>query len=109
DPNALPALVPNLLLQPIIENAIRHGIAPLPDGGTITVSARCNNGELTVAVRDTGVGITERPDGSLKEGVGRTNLKRRLDCLYGTRQHFNLRNLPQGGCELSVRLPLQAN
>ena len=109
DPNALPARVPNLLLQPIIENAIRHGIAPLPDGGTITVIARCNNGQLTVAVRDTGAGITEGPDGSVKEGVGLSNLKTRLDCLYGTRHQFSLRNLPQGGCELSVCLPLQTN
>jgi signal transduction histidine kinase len=109
DPNALPARVPNLLLQPIIENAIRHGIAPLPVGGTITVSARCTNGQLTVAVRDTGAGITLRPDGSVKEGVGLSNLKRRLDCLYGTRHQFSLRNPPQGGCEVSVCLPLRTN
>jgi two-component system LytT family sensor kinase len=109
DPNALPARVPNLLLQPIIENAIKHGIGPLPDGGTITVTARCDNGQLTIAVRDTGAGITSHPDGSVKEGVGLSNLKTRLNCLYGTRHQFSLRNLPQGGCELSVCLPLHTN
>jgi signal transduction histidine kinase len=109
DPSALSAWVPNLFLQPIIENAIRHGIGPLPDGGTITVSARCRNGQLTVAVRDSGVGISSPPDGSVKEGVGLSNLRTRLDCLYGTHHQFSLRNLPQGGCELSVSLPLRAN
>jgi len=109
EPDALPARVPNLLLQPIIENAIRHGIAPLPDGGTITVSARCSNGQLTVIVRDTGAGISLRPDGLVREGVGLSNLKTRLDCLYGTRHQFNLRNLPQGGCEVSLCLPLHTN
>jgi len=109
EPGALPARVSNLLLQPIIENAIRHGIAPLPAGGTITVIARCGNGRLTVAVRDTGVGLTLRPDGSVNQGVGLSNLKTRLDCLYGTRHQFSLRNPPQGGCEVSVCLPLQTN
>jgi signal transduction histidine kinase len=109
DPNALPARVPNLLLQPIIENAIRHGIAPLPAGGTVTIIARCDNGQLTVAVRDTGAGITAHSDGAVKEGVGLSNLKTRLDCLYGTRHQFSLRSPPQGGCEVSVRLPLHTN
>src|SRR5262249_24528958 len=109
DPSALSARVPNLLLQPIIENAIRHGIAPLPAGGTISISAQCNNGRLTLAVRDTGAGLTSGPDGAVKEGVGLSNLKTRLDCLYGTRYQFNLRNGSQGGCEVSVSLPLHTN
>ena len=107
DPGAMQAIVPNLMLQPIIENAIRHGIAPQSAGGTIDIIARSENGCLTIVVRDTGAGLRPGPDGVIKQGMGLSNLRRRLGCLYGTEHQFRFNNRPEGGCEVFICLPFK--
>ena len=85
---ALDASVPNMILQPLVENAIKHGIGPRAGGGLIAVSAVRNNGELRIRVKDDGVGAEATGDGSMREGVGLSNTRRRLKHLYGDRHRF---------------------
>lgn len=106
-PDTLDAVVPNLILQPLVENAIRHGIAPKPDAGRVEVRAEARNGTLRLRVRDDGVGLHEdgpaRPGG----GVGLGTTRERLRQLYGERFRLDLRPLPGGGTEAVLDLPLR--
>jgi hypothetical protein len=107
-PETLDALVPNLILQPLLENAIRHGIEPHARPGRIEVGARREGESLRLEVRDNGDGLA---GGALTEGVGLSNTRARLSQLYGQAQKFSLSNAPQGGFLASVDLPfrLQSN
>ena len=96
------ARVPHLLLQPLVENAIRHGIAPRAAEGTIRIAASRRNGSLRLAVRDDGVGM--RP-GAAPEGVGLANTRTRLRMLYGERQSLAVRDAPGGGVHVEIELP----
>jgi hypothetical protein len=96
--------VPNLILQPIVENAIRHGIEPHAKRGIIHLSARSFSGELRLHVRDNGAGI--RPDNK-REGIGTSNTRSRLQQLYGPKQSFTLQNLAEGGLLATITLPLR--
>ena len=103
EPDALEALVPNLLLQPLVENAIRHGLEPRAGPGRIELRARCEDGRLKVEVRDNGKGLS---DGRApEEGVGLSNTRARLQQLYGKGQRFELANAPGGGLAVCVELP----
>jgi len=102
--SALDAVVPSMILQPLVENAIRHGIAPRPGPGTIEVSARCEAGTLRLWVRDSGVGLPPRPP---VDGVGLANTRARLRHLYGDRQSFDLANHPEGGAVVSILIPFR--
>jgi LytS/YehU family sensor histidine kinase len=91
------------LLQPLVENAIEHGIAPRIDGGTITIIARVAHGKLRVEVRDDGVGL----DGPKREGhgVGLENVRKRLAQLYPGAHTFELvRNEPNGAASI-IEIP----
>lgn len=103
--------VPYLLLQPLVENAVRHGIAPHAQTGTVRVSA-CTTTihgqkgvELTVA--DSGPGFTDAPDVLLEEseGVGLSTTKRRLKTLYGEAHALELGAAPEGGARVTIRIP----
>jgi sensor histidine kinase YesM len=87
------AVLPPLLLQPLVENAIRHGVEPAVEGGTIRVDARRASAALELTVTDTGVGMsTDAP-----EGVGLANVRARLSSLYGPRGRLLLyANTPHG-------------
>ena len=104
-PELLEARVPNLILQPLVENAIRHGIAPRTAPGRITVSAVREGETLHLEVRDNGRGLFEgrAPD----EGIGLSNTRERLQRLYGEAQSFTLVNLPEGGMAARISLPLR--
>lgn len=102
-PDTLDARVPNLLLQPLVENAIRHGTAARAAPGKIEVRAKRNNGVLQIVVRDNGQGLP--PGGSTREGVGLRNTRVRLEQLYGTEHYFGLRNSPEGGAVATVVIP----
>lgn len=102
------ALVPSLLLQPLIENTIKHAIAHSVEGGTIEIDARVVGGDLEIRVADNGPGCGNLPDnGTLpgNGGVGLANIKERLRVLYGERSRFRIRNRDQGGCEALIMLP----
>lgn len=97
--------MPNLVLQPIVENAIRHGIEPHAKPGTILLAARRNGDTLTLEVRDNGKGI---PGEAIEhEGVGLSNTRARLRELYGTASSFVLRNAPGGGFMVTITLPFR--
>jgi two-component system, LytTR family, sensor kinase len=105
-PETLDAKVPNLILQPLVENAIKHGIAVTPGPGTIKIQASRNNGCLHLAVTDTGPGLTASPE-SLK-GIGLANTRERLEKLYGSKQSLNLTKSVDGGLQVSITIPYQA-
>jgi LytS/YehU family sensor histidine kinase len=100
---ATDALVPTFLLQPLIENAIRHGISPRSKPGRIEVRAWRKGEELCLEVRDDGPGL--RAEGKAGGGVGLSNTRARLQHLYGTGQRFEIGNDAHGGCVARVVLP----
>jgi LytS/YehU family sensor histidine kinase len=102
---AMDALVPTLILQPLVENSIRHGIEPSTGGGVIEISAGVENGTLRLAVRDNGPGLPGRT-GSTNEGIGLSNTRSRLAALYGHRAQLTLQNAKGGGCLAELRIPL---
>jgi two-component sensor histidine kinase len=107
DPGAQKALVPALLLQPLAENAIRHGISPRPAGGKLTIKAERKAETVRIAVEDDGVGMRDaaQASGSGHRGVGLSNTIERLRVLYGTDQHLIVRWPPAGGCQVQIELP----
>jgi two-component system, LytTR family, sensor kinase len=107
DPAALESKVPNLILQPIVENAIRHGIAPRSTPGQIVIQAKQENGLLRIEVRDNGPGLpVNRKDENLyNKGVGLANTQTRLERLYGAAHRFELINDPGGGLVVTLEIP----
>jgi two-component system, LytTR family, sensor kinase len=101
-PETLDALLPNLLLQPIIENAIQHGIEPHARAGRITLRSVRDGNALRIEVRDNGSGL---PEGKLQEGVGLSNSRARLQQLYGEASQFQLTNAPDGGLAVTIVVP----
>lgn len=104
-PEILDAQVPNLILQPLIENAIKHGIEPCSKPGRIELNARCSAGLLTLEVCDNGPGL--RNHSQAAEGVGLSNTRARLHHLYGGEHRFELRQGPQGGLLAQMTIPLR--
>jgi signal transduction histidine kinase len=103
----LDAKVPNLILQPIVENAIRHGIAPRSSQGLIEIEAKQQNGTLRIQVRDNGPGLSEHrtSENVFKKGLGLANTETRLEQLYGPAHSFNLSNNPDGGLIVTLEIP----
>src|SRR5262245_14843481 len=105
DPAARDAKVPNLLLQPLVENAIRHGIAPRPEPGRIDIAARRDNGSLHLSVMDDGPGLKQ--DDAAKSGIGLANTRARLEKLYGPEQRLQLSSSPGHGLRVDITIPYQ--
>ena len=103
DPAVLEARVPSLILQPLVENAIRHGVARRASPGRVEVSAERRDGELHVTVRDDGPGLA--PDAT--DGVGLANTRARLEQLYGAEHTFRLDGGDGGGLVVSLAIPLR--
>jgi two-component system LytT family sensor kinase len=103
----LDAKVPNLILQPIVENAIRHGIAPRSTPGLIEIEAKHRNGTLRIQVRDNGPGLSEHRTSEIlfKKGLGLANTESRLEQLYGAAHLFDLSNNPDGGLIVTLEIP----
>jgi two-component system, LytTR family, sensor kinase len=101
----LQAQVPNLLLQPIIENAIYHGIAPKTSNGIIQISTKKEDGQLLIYVEDNGPGLTLMKKKKSKESIGLKITKERLDHLFGTDHLFELENLVSGGVRVTISIP----
>lgn len=107
----LDAQVPNLILQPIVENAIRHGIAPRSSPGLIEIEAKQQNGTLRIQVRDNGPGLSEHPTSAnlSKKGLGLSNTETRLERLYGADHLFKLCDNPGGGLIVTLEIPFHTN
>jgi LytS/YehU family sensor histidine kinase len=101
----LSAQVPSLILQPLVENAIKHGIAKRAQGGTIRVAAESCGGRLHLSVGNDGPGLPADWDAG-RTGIGMSNLRTRLQILYGTGFDLSLRNQDSGGVRACVSLPL---
>jgi two-component system, LytTR family, sensor kinase len=103
DERARAALVPGFVLQPLVENAIRHGVARRAAAGLVEVSARVAGDRLVLAVRDDGVGM----DAAGAEGVGLSNTRERLRTLYGDAATVEMRSPPGGGTEVVLTIPFR--
>ena len=102
DPDALSAVVPPLILQPIVENAVRHGIADRADGGRITLRCSVESDRLVLRVMDDGRGAQGAAD-----GLGLKSVRRRLAALYGDRATVDIESSATG-CTVSITLPARA-
>jgi LytS/YehU family sensor histidine kinase len=101
------AAVPEFILQPLVENALRHGIASRGEDGRVEIAARRDGGELVLSVRDNGVGLP--PEGERRaEGLGLANTRERLATLYAASARLDLAANPGGGTTATVRLPYRA-
>jgi len=107
DPATLDARVPNLLLQPLVENAIRHGIGNRPEAGSIAIRALRDEACLHLEISDNGSGMPEQ--WNFKKGVGLTNTRARLQQLYGAEQRFEMSQAPEGGLLVRIVIPFKTN
>jgi two-component system LytT family sensor kinase len=114
DPASLEAMVPSMLLQPLVENCIKHGLAPKIEGGCITLRSRLIKSRLVVEVEDDGIGmgaaqLLEQPDGLGGGGIGMANVAERLKVLYGDTAKMIIENRDGGGTLIRLRLPILPN
>jgi two-component system, LytTR family, sensor kinase len=108
DPRTLDVLVPSILLQPLIENSIKHGLEPRIHGGTVTLRSRLSGDRVLIEVADDGVGMGNRPATALRRdgaGIGMKNVQERLEVLYGARASFNVVSNPGRGTLVSIEIP----
>jgi len=108
DPRTLDVLVPSILLQPLIENSIKHGLEPRIHGGTVTLRSRLDGDRIRIEVADDGVGIGNRPPSALPRsgaGIGMKNVRERLEVLYGNRAQFNVVSNPGRGTLVTIEIP----
>jgi LytS/YehU family sensor histidine kinase len=104
-PDTWDALVPNLILQPLVENAIRHGIEPRAQPGIVELTTYAVNGQLRMEVKDNGVGLSAgQPE---REGVGLSNTRARLQQLYGAAHTFEMRGAVGAGLSVRLAIPLK--
>jgi two-component system, LytTR family, sensor kinase len=108
DPETLDANVPHLLLQPLVDNAIKHGISRLADGGEIRISATKDDADLHLEVRDNGPGFRDSSP-SRQSGVGLRITRERLETIYGQDQSVELLTPAEGGTIARVSIPLRPN
>ena len=108
DPETLDTHVPNLILQPIVENAIKYAVVKRAAAGHIQIRAHRYNGALRLQVQDDGPGLQLPALGNIAtRGVGLDNTRRRLQQLYGNAQKFELANVPEGGLLVTLEIPRQ--
>jgi LytS/YehU family sensor histidine kinase len=105
DEEAFEAQVPNLILQPLVENAIRYAVAPRATKSTIEIHATRLNGQIELKVRDDGPGIEETEKAAGVAGIGLRNTRSRLEKLYGPAHSFDLCTADGGGLEVRITIP----
>jgi LytS/YehU family sensor histidine kinase len=101
-----PAQVPSLILQPMVENAVKHGIAKRVQGGTIRIAALRSNGRLTLSVYNDGPSLPAEWE-KTRSGVGISNVRTRLQSLYAGEFELSIKNQDPGGVEVSVSVPFK--
>jgi two-component system, LytTR family, sensor kinase len=108
-PEVLDARVPHLMLQPLVENAIRHGIAPRIEPGRVEISAYTGADDLFLhlEVRDNGPGVDRDTQAGTRKGVGLANIQSRLEQLYDGEHRFALEDHPEGGVVVRISLPFR--
>jgi two-component system, LytTR family, sensor kinase len=110
DPDTLEVLVPSILLQPLIENSIKHGLEPRIDMGTVTLRSRLAGDRVRIEVADDGVGMADRPGATLRRstgaGIGIKNVQERLEVLYGDRARFDVVSNPGRGTLVTIEIPV---
>jgi two-component system, LytTR family, sensor kinase len=105
-PETLDAMVPSMLLQPLIENAVRHGVATLIEGGRIVIESGLQAGRLRIVIRNSGPRAAQ-PRVEPPSGVGLSNTRERLQTLYGYDHALSFEWPETGGCTVTVELPLR--
>lgn len=106
EPETTRALIPTLLLQPLVENSIRHGIARMATPGAITISSGIADGALRLSVADTGPGLTQSAGEEIGHGIGLSNIRKRLKQLYPQQHDMEIISGPGGGFEVRLMIPL---
>jgi two-component sensor histidine kinase len=104
---ALKALVPSLILQPMIENSIKYAISPSEDGGTIRISAKVQHSTLVLQLSDTGPGLGNGNSEKKSSGVGLRNTRERLQQFYGNQQAFTLAPSEPSGLTITINIPFE--
>jgi two-component system LytT family sensor kinase len=107
EPQTLSAQVPHLILQPVVENAIKHAIAPRATRGHIDIEAKRLDSLLRLEIRDNGPGIASNGDLLGIEGLGLSNVRARLHQIYGSDFRFELMNATDGGLTVVMEIPFQ--
>ncbi|MBB5711728.1 signal transduction histidine kinase [Sphingomonas xinjiangensis] len=108
DPRVVKARLPSLLLQPLVENAIKYAVTPQEEGADITITARLTGERVQIAVSDTGPGLIEaKPRPTLSTGVGLANIRERLVQAYGPDHRFDARTNPGEGFSVEIEIPFQ--
>ncbi len=110
DPRTLEVLVPSILLQPLVENSIKHGLEPRIHGGTVTLRSRLEGNRALIEVADDGVGMGSRPSSALRRsgaGIGLQNVRERLEVLYGKQARFDVESKPGRGTLVSIEIPAE--
>jgi signal transduction histidine kinase len=107
-PDALDAQIPHLLLQPLVENAVHHGISRRSSGGEIRIAVSCDAHNLYLRIRDNGPGLSDSGAGQPAIGLGLRATRERLQTLYGNKHSIDIRDAPEGGVEACVRIPFRA-
>ena len=108
DPDTLDVLVPSILLQPLIENSIKHGLEPRIHGGTVTLRSKLEGDRVLIEVVDDGVGMGDRPNTGIKRdgaGIGMKNVQERLEVLYGQQATFTVISNPGRGTTVTIEIP----
>jgi len=112
DPRTLGVLVPSILLQPLIENSIKHGLEPRIHGGTVTLRSRLDGDRISIEVADDGVGMNTPPASAVRRsgsGIGMKNVQERLEVLYGEQARFHVTSNPGRGTLVSIEIPANLN
>ena len=109
DPATTKAMVPNLILQPLTENALRHGIGRRADSGLVGISSVAEDGQLRLTVYDNGAGLPDNWQLNGSAGIGLANTAARLQQLYDDNHQFDIRNRDGGGVEVVIVMPLRTS